>query len=138
MSRSYPAAVFANAIAALFLFIVATLAGDPLRAEPLGPNAPVAIEPGNIPIKPALDFGDEIATLDAILIALTEAQDGSAYVWQRHHGRLNGTVRMTNTFRDGDGRICRHMVMSLAAGRYTRRTEGIACRSRDGVWSLEG
>lgn len=125
-------------IAALFLFASALLMNNAVLAEPMPAYAEPSIDNSIGPIKPPLDFSDEIAALDAVQIALTEAADGSTYIWQRHHGRLNGAIRMTGTFRGGDGRICRHLVMSLTAGRYTRKTEGIACRDKDRVWSLEG
>ncbi len=82
--------------------------------------------------------GDELALLQAIDIALTQAGDGATYVWKRDHGRLTGSIRMTCTFRDGTGRICRHLEMKLTAGALRRGTEGIACRAADGAWVLEG
>lgn len=120
---------------ALFMFASVLIGGDHAYAEPL----PASTEPAApLPVKPPLDAIDHDAALDAVRIALTEAGDGSTYVWQRHHGRLNGSIRMTRTFRSSDGRLCRHLVMTMTAGRYTRKTEGVACRDRDRVWSLEG
>ncbi len=87
---------------------------------------------------PRMDAGDETAALEAVEIALTLAGDGATYVWQRGNGRLAGAIRMTSTFRDTDGRICRHLEMQMRHGTYTRKTEGIACRDTDGVWLLEG
>lgn len=81
---------------------------------------------------------DEIATLDAIRIALTEIADGSTYVWYRHHGRLNGLVTPTSSFKDGKERVCRHVLLILSAGKQTGRIEGIACRNDAGRWLLEG
>ncbi len=82
--------------------------------------------------------GDAAAALEAVDVALTQASDGATYVWRRHHGRLAGTVRPTSTFRDADGRMCRHIEIQLRLGTYQRRTEGVACRGQDGVWLLEG
>ena len=87
---------------------------------------------------PRMDAGDEAAALEAVEIALTQAGDGATYVWQRGNGRLAGAIRMTSTFRDADGRICRHLEMQMRHGTYARKTEGIACRDTDGVWLLEG
>lgn len=81
---------------------------------------------------------DEIATLDAIRVALTEIADGSTYVWYRRHGRLNGLVTPTASFKDGKDRVCRHMLLILSAGTQTGRIEGIACRNDAGRWLLEG
>lgn len=81
---------------------------------------------------------DEIATLEAVHLALTEVSDGSSYVWRRRHGRLSGVVQPTASFMDAGGRVCRHIVVLLATGSYSRRTEGIACRLDSGGWRLEG
>jgi surface antigen len=85
-----------------------------------------------------LDEGDEIATLDAIRIALSEVADGSTYVWYRDNGHLNGLVTPTSSFKDGKGRVCRHILLILSAGQQTGRVEGIACRGDSGRWLLEG
>lgn len=90
------------------------------------------------PAKARLDASDAYAALKAINVGLTEVGDGSTFVWHRAHGRLRGTVRPTSSFRDTDGRICRHLIVTLASGRYARTAEGIACRLPDGVWTLEG
>lgn len=128
----------AGPLAGLFLFASVLVASDPLRAEPPAPAAHPTYEPNARTWRLPLDASDELAALDAVQIALTEAADGATYVWQRHHGRLNGAVRMTSTFRGSDGRLCRHLVMTLSSGGYSRKTEGIACRDGDHVWSLEG
>lgn len=85
-----------------------------------------------------LEEADEIATLEAIRVALTEVSDGGAYAWYREHGHLNGVVNPTSSFKDRNGRICRHIVLILSAGVQTGKVEGIACRGADGRWSLEG
>lgn len=81
---------------------------------------------------------DEIATLDAIRVALSEIADGSTYVWYRAHGRLNGLVTPTASFKDRNHRVCRHVLLMLSAGKQTGRIEGIACRNDAGDWLLEG
>lgn len=85
-----------------------------------------------------LSEADEIATLDAIRLALSEVADGSTYVWYRHHGRLNGLVTPTASFKDRQDRVCRHVLLILSAGTQTGRIEGIACRNDTGRWLLEG
>lgn len=89
-------------------------------------------------VRPALDSSDEVAALEAIHLALTEVGDGSSYVWHRRAGRLSGVVKPTTSFKDGSGKICRHLVIELSAAAYTRSTEGIACRLGNGAWQLEG
>jgi surface antigen len=81
---------------------------------------------------------DEIGTLEALHRALTEVGDDSTYLWHSGGGRLTGAIRMTSSFRDGDGKVCRHLIMMLSSGNYTRKAEGIACRHKDGIWSLGG
>ena len=155
------ASVAAGAIAAAFLFVAVLLgAGDVLaesaslrgttadaspvlHAEPM-PMPGVQLRPMPRPL-PALppyvapaEPGDALAALEAVEIALKEASDGSTYVWHRDNGRLAGAFRPTSTFRDGDGRVCRHLEMRMRLGSYQRQVEGIACRAPDGVWMLEG
>ena len=87
-------------------------------------------------IKAMLQPGDRIAALEAIDVALTRAGDGATYIWRHGNGRLNGAIRMTGTFRDRDGRICRSLHMMLVSGTYTRKHDGVACRQPDGAWLL--
>ena len=85
-----------------------------------------------------LDEGDEIAALEAIRIALTEIGDGSTFVWRRANGRISGVVKPTSSFKNVDGRICRHIVILLAAAKRTGKIEGVACRLDNGRWELDG
>ena len=88
--------------------------------------------------QPPLDGRDETAALEAVHLALTEVGDGSAYVWHGRTGRLSGVVTPTASFKDASGKICRHIVVALSAGSYSRQTEGVACRLSNGGWQLEG
>jgi surface antigen len=88
--------------------------------------------------RPDLHASDEDATLEALQLALTEIGDGSSYVWHRYNGQLSGVVQPTISFKDVNGRICRHIVLLLSSGAYSKRTEGIACRLQSGTWQLEG
>lgn len=88
--------------------------------------------------RPQLGLGAEIAAFEAIHLALSEVGDGSTYVWHGRDGTISGSVRPMASFKDGSGRICRHIVLSLSAGAHTRNTEGIACRLPDRSWQLEG
>jgi len=85
-----------------------------------------------------LDEGDEIAALEAIRIALTEIGDGATFVWRRANGRISGVVKPTSSFKAVDGKICRHILIVLAAGRRTGQIEGVACRLDNGRWELDG
>jgi hypothetical protein len=86
----------------------------------------------------SLDSSDEIATLEAIGMALTQTGDGSSFVWHRNNGRLSGVVHPTLSFKDAAGRVCRHIVLVLTTGYRSGRVEGVACRLADGRWQLEG
>lgn len=140
-----------SVFSAVFLFATTFIVTDGLRAEPaanaeaaangpgwqpLRPRAPMPLE--HPAIQPQIEQGDDLAALEAVDIALTQASDGATYVWRRGNGRLVGAVRPTKTFRDADQRMCRHIEMQLRLGTFLRRTEGIACRGTDGVWVLEG
>ncbi len=105
----------------------------PQSAAPLRRALPM-VPPYEAPAEP----GDALAALEAIEIALTQASDGSTYIWRRNNGRLAGAFRPTSTFRGADGRYCRHLEMRMRLGTYQRLMEGIACRGSDGVWILEG
>lgn len=85
-----------------------------------------------------LGQADEVATLHAIHVALTSVGDGGAFVWQRGNGRLRGLIRPTTSFKSTRGKICRHIVIRLYTGSYSREVEGIACKAPEGGWSLSG
>ncbi len=87
---------------------------------------------------PPLDKHDETATLEAVHMALSETGDGASYVWHRRGGKISGIINPTSSFKDAEGRVCRHLVMTLTAGERSARTEGIACRMADRSWRLEG
>jgi hypothetical protein len=89
-------------------------------------------------LQASLDEGDEIAALEAIRIALTEIGDGATFVWRRANGRISGVVKPTSSFKAVDGKICRHIVIVLAAGTRTGKIEGVACRLGNGRWELDG
>ena len=120
------------------------------EAQPV-PSKPAALLPvENSPLrshlypptakKPRLSLSkfDELATLYAIQLTLDEVEDGARYVWRRHNGRLTGVFHPTRSFRGANGRTCRHLIIRLSTGRYSRKTEGIACRNALRRWVLEG
>jgi len=86
----------------------------------------------------AFDATDKRAALESVQYALSEIGDGSSYVWHRGHGKLSGVVQPTQSFKDAQGRICRHFVVMLASGTYSKRTETVACRMDNGIWQLDG
>jgi surface antigen len=89
-------------------------------------------------LKARLDRSDRTAALQALELALSELGDGVTLVWQRPERALTGRIKPVSAFRDDQGRVCRHVVYSLALGPYRREIEGVACREPDGSWSLSG
>ena len=103
----------------------------PLSLVP-GTTVDIAVPP------PKLDEKDEIAALERIQYALSEVSDGKTYVWRRWHGRLSGIVQPTASFKDGNGKVCRHLIVLMTSGTNTKKQEGIACRLPSGRWQLDG
>jgi surface antigen len=85
-----------------------------------------------------LDEKDQIAALERIQYALSEVGDGKTYVWRRWHGRLSGLVQPTSSFKDMNGKVCRHLIVLMTTGKRTKKQEGVACRLPSGRWQLEG
>lgn len=86
----------------------------------------------------SFDAADKRAALESVQYALSEIGDGSSYVWHRGHGKLSGVIQPTQSFKDAQGKICRHFVVMLASGTYSKRTETVACRMSGGIWQLDG
>jgi surface antigen len=89
-------------------------------------------------LKARLDRSDRVAARQALELALSELGDGVTLVWQRPERALTGRIKPVSAFRDDRGRVCRHIVYSLALGAYQRQIEGVACREQNGSWSLSG
>jgi surface antigen len=89
-------------------------------------------------LRARLDQGDRIVALKALELALSKLGDGSTLVWQRPESGLVGRISPVSAFRDDRGRVCRHVVYSLARGNYKRQIEGVFCREPDRSWSLSG
>jgi surface antigen len=85
-----------------------------------------------------LDRSDRAVALQALQLALTELADGVTLIWRRPVTELSGRVKPVSAFRDDAGRICRHVVYSLARGGQQKEIEGVACRESDGSWSVAG
>jgi hypothetical protein len=144
-----PIAVAAAAALSLaatgFLSVDGATATEPQRAGTAGACAEKQNQtdtpwpsPRYFDLNATLNATDEVAALEAVQWALTEVADGATFVWHRQHGRLSGLVQPTASFKDASDRVCRHLVMMLTSGGYSRKAEGIACRQADGVWLLEG
>lgn len=130
---------------ALSLSSLATVAAadsnkTPLKSLAVAPEASLdAQRPPALPrTQPRqwLNNDDRLATLHAVHIALTSVSDGGGYVWQRGHGKLSAIIRPTVSFKDRNGSVCRHIIISLNSKSYSDHKEGIACRDKSGVWTL--
>lgn len=135
------------ALAGAALTAVAVLiAGHAFSAEPEQDKAPCTCPEvqkkarpnfAGLPGQP-LTENDEIAALESVQMGLSRMHDGAPFVWRHVNGRLSGIVRPTASFRNAEGRLCRHVVVLLTTGYKTSTTEGIACRLPDRRWALEG
>lgn len=112
-----------------------------LTAGEIGAGRPVTTEGRQLnlrELKARLDRSDRAAALQALELALSELEDGVTLVWERRERALTGRIKPVSVFRDDKGRVCRHVVYSLALGGFQREVEGVACRDSDGSWSLSG
>ncbi len=89
-------------------------------------------------LRAVLDESDREVALRALHIALDQLSDGAAFVWRSKARKLTGVIRPTMAFRDDSGRVCRHVVYTVALGRFQKRIEGVACRGLNGGWTLAG
>ena len=71
-------------------------------------------------------------------MALTELGDGATLVWRRPSRGLTSVIKPVSAFRDGDGRVCRHVTYSLSLGTFVSKVKGTACRVEGGAWLLQG
>lgn len=138
-------------VASIFMSSATVRAGEEVRSNARPPAACTCPGTSSRPQRPKfadlkappddgrpLDAVDRMAALSSIQQALSATADGASYIWHRNNGRLSGLVRLTSSFKNVEGSICRHLVVMLTTGDKTRKTEGIACRQANGVWSLEG
>lgn len=136
------ATLFGSALAAL----VVALGGHAISAEAERDKAACACPDAQKTTRPnfaglrnsALTESDEIAALESVQMGLTRMHDGEPFVWRHANGKLSGIVRPTASFRNAEGRLCRHVIVLLTTGYKTSTTEGIACRLPDRRWALEG
>ena len=89
-------------------------------------------------LRAKLDRTDRAVALNALQVALTELGDGATLIWKRPSRELTGVIKPVSAFRDGEGRVCRHLTYSLSLGTFVREVEGTACREQSGTWSLAG
>jgi hypothetical protein len=139
MRSKHLSTALAHAFAGLFIALSGAAGqADEASAPKLSLNA--QRPPADFLARPGLvlDESDEIATLQAIHMALQTVGDGGAYLWQRGHGLLDGMIRPTTSFKGQGGEVCRHIVIRLNYRSYSREAEGIACRDENGRWSLSG
>jgi len=116
---------------------------SPLMAGESGAHDVAARTTGQAPqglnaLKSSLEQSDRAVALQALQMALTELGDGVTLVWRRPATKISGRIKPVSAFRDDQGRICRHVVYSLALGAREKEIEGVACREEDGRWAISG
>lgn len=116
---------------------------SPLEAEESGAQdtAVVAIRPAPLGLQAlgsSLDRSDRTVALQALQMALNELGDGVTLVWRRPVSQLSGRIKPVTAYRDDRGRICRHVIYSLARDGQKEEIEGVACRADDGHWMIAG
>lgn len=135
------------ALTGLSLFALVSLSGEPaLSAEVARDKSHCACPDAEKKARPSfallpgaeLTENDEIAALESIQMGLSQMDDGTPFVWRHDNGRLSGIVRPTVSFRNAEGKVCRHVVVLLTTGYKTSTAEGIACRLPNRRWVLEG
>ena len=143
--RTFPlASVLARGCLSTTILVGAAAFWPAQAGDWVNPPAPTPIgtitaspSPGSFhELRASLDEGDREVALRALHIALDQLSDGAAFVWRSKARKLTGVIRPTMAFRNDNGRICRHLVYTVALGQYQKRIEGIACRGLQGHWSL--
>ena len=127
--------------AGALVFSVFAPAPLPLMAGESGADVAVASEGPQLglgELKARLDRSDRVAAMQALELALSELGDGVTLVWQRPERGLGRPDQAGIGVSRRHGRVCRHVVYSLALGTYQREIEGVACRESNGSWSLSG
>jgi surface antigen len=141
--RNAPIIIGAGALA---LLLVASASLSLFAEEPAYTGSVVidtesaegATQPAFAELRARLDGTDRAVALNALQVALTELGDGATLIWKRPSRELTGVIKPVSAFRDGEGRVCRHLTYSLSLGTFVREVEGIACREPSGTWSLAG
>ena len=147
--RTFPLPpLFRGGVTALTLGLATLIASDGIAESPDFATEPKVVrqmqpgparkarQPSLAELRASLDDTDRLATLNAVHVALTQLSDGATFVWRNSARTLTGVVRTTVAFRNVDGDICRHLILTLTLGRYAKRVEGIACRDGEGRWHL--
>ncbi len=112
---------------------------DPFFDNPLNfPKTELRQKPIFKDFRAKLNESDFRTALTALQIALDETGDGRTFIWQKKNNGLKGMVKPTRAFRDSNGRICRHIILSLSIDRYLKTIEGVACRESNGLWTVNG
>ena len=144
--RTFPlTAAFARGFLSTTLLIgfAALAPAHAFETEIIADPTPVGVipAPGTKPgtfkeLRAVLSDDDRQVALSALHIALNQLSDGAAFVWRSKARSLTGVIRPTMAFRDDEGRVCRHIVYTVALGRFQKHVEGIACRGLNGGWIL--
>jgi surface antigen len=139
--RNAPIIIGAGALAILLIAPapLSLFAEEPVHTGSIDIDTENARQPAAFAeLRAKLDGSDRDIALNALQVALTELGDGATLVWRRPSRGLTGVIKPVSAFRDGEGRVCRHVTYSLSLGTFVREVEGTACREEGGAWSLQG
>jgi surface antigen len=139
--RNAPIIIGAGALAILLIAPAphSLFAEEPVHTGSIDIDTENARQPAAFAeLRAKLDGSDRDIALNALQVALTELGDGATLVWRRPSRGLTGVIKPVSAFRDGEGRVCRHVTYSLSLGTFVREVEGTACREEGGAWSLQG
>jgi surface antigen len=139
--RNAPIIIGAGALAILLIAPapLSLFAEEPVHTGSIDIDTENARQPAAFAeLRAKLNGSDRDIALNALQVALTELGDGATLVWRRPSRGLTGVIKPVSAFRDGEGRVCRHVTYSLSLGTFVREVEGTACREEGGAWSLQG
>jgi len=139
--RNAPIIIGAGALVTLFFAPAPSslYAEEPMYTGSVNIDTESAKQPAAFDeLRAKLDRTDRDIALNALQVALTELGDGATLVWRRPSRGLTGVIKPVSAFRDGEGRVCRHLTYSLSLGTFVREVEGTACREQGGAWLLKG
>ena len=111
------------------------------RQSPTNPATASATWPNS---NRELDQIDRLAVLEAIHVGLTDAPDGSTYMWRRHNGKIAGSVRPTNSFRDSTAKsaaissssYCLASICARSKALPAAKTIAVGCSKADRSWCV--
>ncbi len=89
-------------------------------------------------IADALNNEDLVLMTALALSVLDHGADDHADTWRNRHSRNHGSFVARSTFSTSDRIICRRFTNTIYIDQSASRSNGTACRQRDGTWAIMG